>query len=222
MQSHNVQLKLNNTDTSAGIVNIPSNAKGFVVFAHGSGSSSRSPRNQLVARMLNDAGIATALCDLLTLREEADDANTGHLRFDIDFLARRLQNIIKELFKQFPDLQQLPLGLFGASTGAACSINVASDLPSVAAVVSRGGRPDLARPECLAEVHCPILMLVGGNDRHVIPLNEKARAAMHNCRDKQLVIVPGATHLFEEAGTLEIAAKHAVEFFLHVFARKED
>src|SRR5438105_682846 len=184
--------------------------KGLVLFAHGSGSSRHSPRNQFVARILNDAGLATLLFDLLTPEEEAVDLYTREHRFDIGLLAERLihaTNWAKEQ-KQTCDL---PIGYFGSSTGGAAALVAAAELSNeIGAVVSRGGRPDLAGA-ALPRVKAPTLLIVGGEDHVVIELNEEARAQM-KCECK-VDIVPGATHLFEEPGALEKVAKLASDWF---------
>jgi dienelactone hydrolase len=160
--------------------------------------------------LLNEAKLATLLIDLLTLDEEAIDARTGHLRFDIDLLAERLV-AVTDWLTQYPDTRSLPIGYFGASTGAAAALVAAAERPDVVgAVVSRGGRPDLAGP-ALVRVRAPTLLIVGGNDIQVIQLNRAALAQLR-C-EKQLVIVPGATHLFEEPGALDVVARLAREWF---------
>jgi putative phosphoribosyl transferase len=185
-------------------------AGGVVLFAHGSGSSRHSPRNQLVARALRAAGLGTLLLDLLTLEEEQVDLRTRELRFDIALLAERLVHATDWLSRN-PDTQRLRTGLFGASTGAAAALMAAAERPeAVGAVVSRGGRPDLAGAH-LPRVVAPTLLIVGGADVPVITLNEEALAQLE-CR-KELVIVPGATHLFEEPGTLEEVARLARQWF---------
>ena len=182
-----------------------------MLFAHGSGSSRFSTRNRAVAQRLNDAGLATLLFDLLTADEETIDARTAQLRFDIPLLAGRLTGTVDWLAAR-PDLATLPLGLFGASTGAAAALITAAERPQrVAAVVSRGGRPDLALP-VLERVRAPTLLIVGGHDREVLALNREALAAL-TC-EKALAIVPGATHLFEEPGALEQVAQLAGDWFL--------
>lgn len=191
-------------------LHIPMKVHGVVLFAHGSGSSRHSPRNQFVARELEKAGLATLLLDLLTEEEEAQDARTGHLRFDIDLLARRLLDAVNWT-AQHRELHQLKAGLFGASTGAAAALIGASKAPSVAAVVSRGGRPDLAS-DALAKVRAPVLLIVGSNDREVLDLNRQAMAQMH--AETRLEVVPGATHLFEEPGALEQVAHLAQAWFM--------
>lgn len=190
----------------AGHLIIPENARGAVIFAHGSGSSRHSPRNQYVARVLNDAGFGTLLFDLLTPEEERDRANV----FDIRLLASRLVDVTTWLTGQ-PNTATLPVGYFGASTGAGAALAAAtSPRVTIRAVVSRGGRPDLAG-EALTKVHAPTLLLVGGRDDVVIELNRRARAMIPGrC---ELAIIPGATHLFEEPGTLEQVAKLAREWF---------
>ena len=196
-----------------GFISIPDEPKGLVVFVHGSGSSHHSPRNQYVAQTLQDRGLATLLFDLLTVSEETTDWRTRHLRFDIDLLARRTTGVLEWLDLQ-PFAYGLRRGLFGASTGAAAALIAAAELPEkVDAIVSRGGRPDLAG-EALAKVQAPTLLIVGGHDEVVIDLNEQAIAQMQPGIDKKLVIVPGASHLFEEPGTLEDAAQLARDWFL--------
>jgi dienelactone hydrolase len=181
-----------------------------VLFAHGSGSSRHSPRNRYVARALNEAKLATLLIDLLTLHEEVIDARTAQLRFDIDLLAERLVDATDWLI-QFPDTKHLAIGYFGASTGAAAALAAAAvRQDAVAAIVSRGGRPDLAGP-ALPQVRAPTLLIVGGNDGQVIELNRQALAQLR-C-EKQLMIVPGATHLFEEPGALDEVARLARDWF---------
>jgi putative phosphoribosyl transferase len=193
-----------------GNLSLPEGSRAVVLFAHGSGSSRHSSRNRHVARLLNEAKLATLLIDLLTLDEEAIDARTAHLRFDIDLLAERLLDATDWL-TQHPDTQYLPIGYFGASTGAAAALVAAAERPDVvSAVVSRGGRPDLAGP-ALMRVRAPTLLIVGGNDVQVIQLNRAALAQLR-C-EKQLVIVPGATHLFEEPGALDEVARLAREWF---------
>jgi len=196
----------------SGNLYLPKTAGALVLFAHGSGSSRHSPRNQFVARTLNDAGLATLLFDLLTQEEEAIDMLTRELRFNIHLLAERLVHATKWA-KQQPQTCDLRIGYFGSSTGGAAALVAAVDLPQdVGAVVSRGGRPDLA-DEALPKVQAPTLLIVGGNDDIVIELNEQARDRMH-CEVK-LEIVPGATHLFEEPGALEKVAKLASEWFVN-------
>ncbi|HET6427911.1 MAG TPA: dienelactone hydrolase family protein [Phycisphaerae bacterium] len=189
---------------------VPEEAVGIVVFAHGSGSSRHSPRNRFVAGHLNGRGLATLLLDLLTEREDAEDQYTRAWRFDIPLLARRLELAVESVTSA-PATRDLPVGLFGSSTGAAAALIAAADQPgSVRAVVSRGGRPDLAA-EALGEVRCPTLLIVGGNDEGVIELNRQAMERM-GC-EKRLEIVPDATHLFEEPGALEAVADLAAEWF---------
>ncbi|MDB6123012.1 MAG: hypothetical protein JWQ71_2005 [Pedosphaera sp.] len=190
---------------------VPSEAKGVVLFAHGSGSSRHSPRNQYVARVLHDAGMGTLLFDLLTAAEEELEAYTAHLRFDIPLLASRLAEATRWLFRQNV-LHHLGVGYFGSSTGAAAALVAAAELgDKVSCVVSRGGRPDLAE-DALEEVTAATLLIVGGNDTPVITLNEEAYARLH-C-EKQLRLIPGATHLFEETGALERVARLASEWFM--------
>ena len=196
--------------TLEGNLNLPEGAGGIVLFAHGSGSSRHSPRNRYVAQMLNDAKLASLLVDLLTSEEEAIDLRTAHLRFDISLLARRLV-VITEWLTQQPPTRDLPIGYFGASTGAGAALAAAAERAElVRAIVSRGGRPDLAGA-ALARVRAPTLLIVGANDVQVIELNRMAFAQLR-C-EKQLVIVPGATHLFEEPGALDAVARLARDWF---------
>jgi dienelactone hydrolase len=196
--------------TLEGDLSLPKAARGVVLFAHGSGSSRHSPRNRQVARLLNEAKLATLLVDLLTAPEEAIDLQTAHLRFDIPLLAKRLVGATDWLARH-PDTQAFRLGYFGASTGAAAALVAAAERPQqIDAVVSRGGRPDLAGP-ALERVRAPTLLIVGGNDVPVIEMNQAALARLR-C-EKRLVIVPGATHLFEEPGTLLEVARLAREWF---------
>lgn len=196
--------------TLEGNLDIPDNATGIVLFAHGSGSSRHSPRNRFVAEQLQQRGLATLLIDLLTSAEEQVDMRTQHLRFDIGLLAHRLTMASRWLAEQ-PKTGDLKLGYFGASTGAAAALVAAAELPhQVAAVVSRGGRPDLAG-SALPHVTAPTLLIVGGNDVPVINLNRQASAKLN--AEKRLEIVPGATHLFEEPGTLEEVARLAGDWF---------
>jgi putative phosphoribosyl transferase len=189
---------------------IPRNAQAIVAFAHGSGSSRLSPRNQFVAGFLHRANLATLLLDLLTAEEEQIDLPTRHLRFDIDLLATRLVQASRWLTDNSA-VRNFPIGYFGASTGAAAALIAAAQLPeAVRAVVSRGGRPDLAST-ALPNVKAPTLLIVGGDDAPVIDLNERAFNEL--CCEKALEIVPGATHLFEEPGTLEQVARLAADWF---------
>jgi putative phosphoribosyl transferase len=193
-----------------GNLNIPDGAAGLVLFAHGSGSSRHSPRNQFVARTLNNARLATLLFDLLTREEEAIDLRTRQHRFNIGLLAERLVHATKWA-RQQEQTRDLRVGYFGSSTGGGAALVAAADLPQdIGAVVSRGGRPDLAG-DALPKVQTPTLLIVGGNDDVVIELNEQARDRMR-CEVK-LEIVPGATHLFEEPGALEHVAQLASDWF---------
>ncbi|WP_405114222.1 dienelactone hydrolase family protein [Micromonospora sp. NBC_01405] len=189
---------------------VPDGAAGVVLFAHGSGSSRHSPRNTAVAGVLRERTLGTVLVDLLTPEEDRVDARTAELRFDIGLLADRLAAIV-DWMADDPALSRLPVGLFGASTGAAAALVAAAARPErVRAVVSRGGRPDLAGP-ALSRVHAPTLLLVGGLDEQVITLNEEAAADLGEVAE--LRVVPGATHLFEEPGTLEQVADAAADWF---------
>lgn len=204
--------------TLEGNLGLPAHPRGIVLFAHGSGSSRHSPRNRFVAETLQSNGIATLLMDLLTTTEEEIDQRTSQLRFNIRLLAKRLCGATTWTLRQ-PDLRGLSVGYFGASTGAAAALVAAAQLSgAVAAVVSRGGRPDLAG-DALGSVIAPTLLIVGGNDAPVIDLNEQALAAL-GCSEKKLVIIPGATHLFEEPGALEEVASFAADWFACHFAPK--
>jgi putative phosphoribosyl transferase len=196
--------------TVEGSLGIPNSAGGVVLFAHGSGSGRHSPRNRYVARVLREANLATLLIDLLTEDEEEVDLRTTRLRFDIGLLARRLLGATDWLV-QNPDTEQLRIGYFGASTGAGAALVAAAERPDeVGAIVSRGGRPDLAG-DALPLVKAPTLLIVGGNDEPVIGMNEEALARMRAV--KRLQIVPGASHLFEEPGALEEVARLATVWF---------
>ena len=190
---------------------VPDNPRGIVLFAHGSGSSRHSPRNRYVAQVLQQAGLATLLMDLLTPDEEAIDVRTAALRFDIDLLAHRLIQATDWLIEQ-PQTGDLPIGYFGASTGAAAALVAAAERPNaVTAIVSRGGRPDLAGA-ALRRVTAATLLIVGGHDPLVLQLNRKAFAELAG--EKKLEIIPGATHLFEEPGALESVAQLARDWFV--------
>ncbi len=190
-----------------GMLSLPEHTRGIIIFAHGSGSSRHSTRNNYVAKVLRNAGLGTLLLDLLTPEEDLD----YQVRFDIALLTRRLLAATQWLKAEQP-LQQLPLGYFGASTGAAAALQAAAHPGNkIGAVVSRGGRPDMASALTLSQVACPTLLIVGGQDDVVIELNKEAYQNMH-CT-KHLTIVPGATHLFEEPGTLEKVADLACEWF---------
>jgi putative phosphoribosyl transferase len=202
--------------TLEGNLNLLAGVRGIVLFAHGSGSSRHSPRNRHVARLLNEAKLATLLIDLLTAEEEAIDLQTAQLRFDIGLLAERLVGATDWL-TQYPDTRALRIGCFGSSTGAAAALVAAAERKQhVGAVVSRGGRPDLAGSAVLARVDAPTLLIVGGYDIPVIELNREAFARLR-C-EKQLMIVPRATHLFEEPGALDEVARLAGAWFeRHLF-----
>jgi putative phosphoribosyl transferase len=208
MQTREVKIPLREA-VLEGELSIPASAEGIVLFAHGSGSSRHSPRNQWVAQALREAGIGTLLFDLLTREEEAVDRVRGHLRFDIRLLADRLIGATAWL-GQAPETRRVNIGYFGASTGGGAALVAAKLGDRVSAVVSRGGRPDLAG-EALPSVRAPTLLIVGGYDEPVIEMNRAAYAQLH-C-PKELRIVPGATHLFEEPGTLEEVARLAQEWF---------
>ncbi|HEY1378234.1 MAG TPA: dienelactone hydrolase family protein [Gemmataceae bacterium] len=194
-----------------GTLAVPQSAAGVVVFAHGSGSGRHSPRNRFVARVLREAGLGTLLIDLLTAAEEAVDVRTAHLRFDIGLLAERVVGATDWL-AGVEATAALPVGCFGASTGAGAALVAAAQRPErVRAVVSRGGRPDLAA-EYLPRVQAPTLLIVGGDDEPVIGLNRQALDRLGS-KEKGLHIVPGATHLFEEPGALEEVARLAADWF---------
>ena len=201
-----------------GDLEIPEGAVAVVLFAHGSGSGRHSPRNRFVARELQAAGLGTFLMDLLTPQEEAEDLHTAHLRFDIPLLAERLVAATRWLAAD-PSTRGLRVGYFGASTGAAAALVAAAAEPErVGAVVSRGGRPDLAG-DALPRVRAPTLLIVGGRDQIVLDLNRAAMARMR--AEVRLEIVPGATHLFEEPGALEEVARLARDWFLRYLAREK-
>jgi len=190
---------------------LPASCSGLVLFAHGSGSGRHSARNRMVAQRLQQRGIATLLFDLLTVEEEHVDLQTREHRFDIPLLTRRMQDATLWAASQ-PRLEHARIGYFGASTGSAAALIAAARLGNkIGAVVSRGGRPDLAGPVALAAVTAPTLLIVGGDDRGVIGLNEQALATMQ-C-EKELAVVPGATHLFEEHGALEQVSALAGDWF---------
>jgi dienelactone hydrolase len=198
--------------TLEGSLGIPDDAGGVVLFAHGSGSGRHSPRNRYVAGVLREANLATLLIDLLTPDEEEVDLRTTHLRFDIGLLAQRLVGATEWLM-QNPDTKELRIGYFGASTGAGAALAAAAERPDeVGAIVSRGGRPDLAG-DALPLVKAPTLLIVGGNDEPVIGMNEEALARLR--AEKRLQIVPDASHLFEEPGALEEVARLAAGWFAH-------
>lgn len=201
------ELRIGSTPSLAAILGIPDGAKGLVIFAHGSGSGRLSPRNNYVARCLREAGLATLLLDLLTPEEEADRRNV----FDIALLASRLRRAA-DWAASYPETARIPLCYFGASTGGGAALRAAAGDPRIAAVVSRGGRPDLAGADALVRVTAPTLLIVGELDGVVIELNAGAIDAMHCERD--MVIVPGAGHLFEEPGTLDQVVELTQNWFL--------
>jgi putative phosphoribosyl transferase len=196
--------------TLEGNLTLPPEPLGVVLFAHGSGSGRHSPRNRRVAAHLQESGLATLLIDLLSEREEAEDRYTGHLRFDIGLLAERLVGAT-EWLRQDSRTARLPVGYFGASTGGGAALVAAAHIPEVGAVVSRGGRPDLAG-DALPAVRAPTLLIVGGDDETVLGLNERALARLGS-PVKHLEVVPGASHLFEEPGKLEVVARLAADWF---------
>jgi putative phosphoribosyl transferase len=204
------QIPISGAVTLEGILTLPVHASAIVLFAHGSGSSRHSPRNQFVAHVLQEAGLATLLIDLLTPQEEEQDQISGRLRFAIPLLSERVIGATQWL-TTFPATAALKIGYFGASTGAAAALEAAAKLPHcVGAIVSRGGRPDLAG-EALSRVQAPTLLLVGALDTSVIELNRQAYSLLRGT--KQLELIAGATHLFEEAGTLEQVAQRAQQWF---------
>ena len=209
------QVQVGNNITLEGNLNIPENPRGVVLFAHGSGSSRHSPRNQFVAQVLHEAAFATLLIDLLTADEEEQDRLTGHLRFNIDLLSQRVVGATNWLTVN-PATANLKIGYFGASTGAAAALVAAAEHPlTVGAVVSRGGRPDLAG-SALTAVQAPTLLIVGSKDTQVIELNRMALSLLKG--EKQIEIIPGATHLFEEPGALERVAQLASQWFTRYLA----
>jgi putative phosphoribosyl transferase len=209
MQSDEIEIKVKGVKLG-GELNLPAKALGLVLFAHGSGSSRHSPRNQFVARSLREAGVGTLLFDLLTAEEEHAEAHTRHLRFNIPMLAERLVAATRWVLDE-GTTRDVNVGYFGSSTGAAAALVAAAELgEKINAVVSRGGRPDLAG-DALERVSAPTLLIVGGEDTQVISLNEEASVRLR-C-EKALRIIPGASHLFEEPGTLEQVAKMASEWF---------
>jgi putative phosphoribosyl transferase len=208
----NVRIEIEPDGEILGDLRVPSGARGLVIFAHGSGSSRLSPRNRYVAEVLERAELATLLVDLLTAHEEAVDRRDARFRFDIELLARRLL-LAKSAASEWPETASLREGYFGASTGAAAAIVAAARTPGeIAAIVSRGGRPDLAG-DALERVDAPTLLIVGGADPVVLALNEEAMRRMRS-GPVELVVVPGATHLFEEPGTLEQVARLARDWFV--------
>ncbi len=205
--------------TLEGQLAIPEGSQGLVIFAHGSGSSRHSPRNRWVARRLHEAHLATVLFDLLTEGEQARDQASGELRFDISFLAQRLSAAVDFVIER-PGTHNMMLGLFGASTGAAATLMTAARHPSqIAAIVSRGGRPDLAW-QSLPQVKAPTLLIVGEMDRAVIELNRRAFAQLQS--EKRFEIVSGASHLFEEPGTLDAVANLAAQWFARSLSSNQE
>jgi putative phosphoribosyl transferase len=215
-----IQVEIDAATSVAATLTVPTDPKGVVLFAHGSGSGRHSPRNRSVAAILQHAHFATVLADILTADEERVDDVTAHLRFDITFLGRRLARVMDWLDQQ-PALMHLPIGIFGASTGAAAALVAADErADKVRAVVSRGGRPDLAG-DVLPRVTAPTLLIVGGWDQAVIDLNRAAYARLVAATAKELVIIPRSTHLFEEPGALEQVAQHARDWFKRFLPRVE-
>jgi pimeloyl-ACP methyl ester carboxylesterase len=210
MTERDVRIRVGSNDIIHGDLVLPDDASGLVVFAHGSGSSRRSPRNRRVAAALQHRGFATLLFDLLSGAEEEVDQQTGQLRFDIGLLAERLERAVG-FVDDNPMTARLPVGLFGASTGAPAALTAAARRPErIAAVVSRGGRPDLAGV-ALAAVQAPTLLIVGGRDQLVLDLNQHAAGRLRCTHE--LVVVPDATHLFEEPGALAEVARLAGDWF---------
>lgn len=224
INSNTIKITDNEMNTIEGILTIPdriTHTKGIVIFAHGSGSSRFSPRNKYVAQTLNRASIATLLIDLLTPEEERVDDITREHRFDISLLARRLVSCANWV-TQNPEAKDFKIGYFGASTGAAAALVAAAADPIVSAIVSRGGRPDLAGNEVLARIEAPTLLIVGENDEEVIKLNQEALIGLIKIqKKKKLIIIQGATHLFEEPGTLEQVARHATDWFERFFLEQK-
>ena len=213
--------KTSSTATLEGLLTIPAGAQAIVLFSHGSGSSRHSPRNQYVARVLQDAGLATLLIDLLTVEEEKEDLITREHRFNIRLLAKRLI-VATDWLTQQADTQNLIVGYFGASTGAAAALIAGAERANIInAIVSRGGRPDLAGSEALKNVKAPTLFIVGEKDIQVIDLNKEALKQLQRVEKKKLVVIPGATHLFEEPGTLEEVARIAKGWFQCYFLIKK-
>lgn len=211
-KEHEINIPLMNQDVMLkGSLYVPQNAQGLILFAHGSGSGRFSPRNRFVAQYLNRGAYATLLFDLLTRSEEATDLITAQLRFDIELLAARL-GAVTEWVNKNEEVNELPLGYFGASTGAAAALVASVNRPEVKAIVSRGGRPDMAEAY-LKKVTAPTLLIVGGDDYQVLELNKSAIQLME-VSAKKLEIVTGATHLFEEPGALEEVARLAVDWFI--------
>jgi dienelactone hydrolase len=209
LHSENVTLQISGVPLEANLA-LPDNARGLVIFAHGSGSGRFSPRNRAVAATINEGGMGTLLLDLLTVGEQTLDERSGKFRFDIDLLAERLVGAIDWSLKD-ARTRNLRIGLFGASTGAAAALKAAAARPdAVFAVVSRGGRPDLA-PLALPIVKAPTLLIVGGNDPVVMQMNEKAAEML--LAPHEIQIISGATHLFEEPGKLQLVAESALEWF---------
>jgi dienelactone hydrolase len=214
------RLRENDATFLDGKLHIPQSPEGIIIFAHGSGSGRHSPRNKFVAEKLNEDGLATLLLDLLTADEEELDNQTRKLRFDIGLLSKRLISTINWITNNH-DTRNLFVGLFGASTGAAAALVAAAELPNtVCAIVSRGGRPDLAGKDVLKSVQAPTLFLVGGNDPQVVELNESALKEM-TTEKKKLTVIPGATHLFEEPGKIEQVARIASGWFRCYFLIKK-
>ncbi len=211
-REHEITIPLMRQDVMLkGNLYVPENAQGLILFAHGSGSGRFSPRNRYVAQYLNRGAYATLLFDLLTRSEEATDLITAQLRFDIELLAARL-GAVTEWVNENREISELPIGYFGASTGAAAALVASVNRPEVKAIVSRGGRPDMAEAY-LKKVTAPTLLIVGGDDYQVIELNKSALQLMEVGISK-MEIVTGATHLFEEPGALEEVARMAVDWFI--------
>ena len=212
MVRRDITFHLANGQPLKGVLSRPEKAKGIIIFAHGSGSSHLSPRNQYTSSVLNESGYTTVLSDLLTASEAILDEKTREHRFNIGLLTERLALVTRQIIELLED-NTLPLGYFGASTGTAAALAGAIRQPRLKAIVSRGGRPDLAGSANLANVTAATLFLVGSSDVQSIELNQKAFKQLGKAQTKRLVIVPGAGHLFEEKGTLEEASKHAASWF---------
>src|SRR5918996_6113647 len=201
-----------------GDLTIPPGAQAIVLFAHGSGSGRYSSRNQFVANVLNNNTIATLLVDLLNQKEKRIDEETKHLRYNIELLTRRFTAVTNWLTQQ-PDTKDLEIGYFGSSTGAAAALISAVNLGLAKAIVTRGGRPDLVGESTLRQVNAPTLFLAGGNDMPVIAMNNRALRSLSNAEAKELAIIPGATHLFEEPGKMEEVAQLTADWFEHYLLR---
>jgi putative phosphoribosyl transferase len=216
LKSKEVTIGVSNEDIIYGILSLPDNPRGIIVFAHGSGSNKHSPRDSFVSEVLNDNRFGTLLLDLLTSKEALIDEETKKFRFDIELLTNRLVIATNWLDAEIRESKSTyPIGYFGASTGAASAIAASVILPrgTVKAIVSRGGRPDLVGSSTLGKVTSPILLLVGGSDVPTISLNQQALQQLKSARERKLVIIPGAGHLFEEPGALKQMTRITVNWF---------